>query len=366
MSREFNFEIDPFRAFAEYGGISQQRESEPAAGWQGEVNRTSASYIQWVQSSLNTIMGLSLVVDGNNGRQTKSAVRSFQQRSGLQPDGKVGPQTERSLVAAGASPPPTAAGSAASVTAGLVKREAAPPSYTLYFDLSLGSESPARPMTGIFIPEGYRPQPQVDLILYLHGFKQRPALTIDGYWDKREFPYFSLREGLNEARKNVILVAPTLGPRSETGWLTRPGGLSKYIDQLMAALAANGPYKDAGQSPKPGNIILSCHSGGGLPMRLLALSGQLYTTQIKECWGYDCTYNRGDDTEWARWARSRPDASLYIYYIANTRTETLSLGLKRQRVPNVFVAPSPARGHNWVPITHWRERIAAANFLANI
>jgi len=372
MSREFNFESDPFRAFAEYGGPFEQSESESAAGWQGEVNRSTANYTRWVQSSLNKILGLRLAVDGVKGSQTNSAIRSFQQRSGLQVDGKVGPQTERALVAAGSGPPPadgstsTPPGSPTSLTPGLVKREASPPSHTLYFDLSLGSESPARPMTGIFIPEGYRPQSQVDLILYLHGFKQRPALTIDGYWDKREFPYFSLREGLNEGRKNVILVAPTLGPRSQTGWLTRSGGFSKYLDQLMAALAASGPYKDIGQTPRPGNIILSCHSGGGWPMRELALSGELYTAQIKECWGFDCTYNRGDDTEWARWARSRPNAALYIYYIANTRTETLSLALQRQKAPNVFVTPSRAAGHNWVPITHWRERIAAANFLANL
>lgn len=101
-------------------------------------------------------------------------------------------------------------------------------------------------------------------------------------------------------------------------------------------------------------------------MRQLALSEETYASQIKECWGFDCTYNQGDDTEWARWARARPDTKLHIYYIANSRTQPLSLGLKRQKVSNVFVAPSPARGHNWVPITHWRERIEAATFLRSI
>jgi hypothetical protein len=227
-------------------------------------------------------------------------------------------------------------------------------------------------MTGIFIPQGYRPQPQVDLILYLHGFKFTqawkpfPTLSIDGYWDERQFPYFALRERVNESRKNVILVAPTLGARSESGLLTRPGGFDAYLDQVMAALAAHGPYQNAGQPPRPGNIILACHSGGGLPMRLLALSNQRYTPQIKECWGFDSTYNRGDDTEWARWARSRPEVRVFIYYVAGTRTQTLALGLKRQQAPNVFVAPTPARGHNWVPITHWRERVQAAPFLRDI
>ena len=364
MSVGLNFEAEPF-AFESYA-------------WEGEVSRTSPAYIRWVQQSLNKILGLRLAEDGLMGTQTRSAVRSLQQRGGLQVDGSVGPQTEKALVTAGVGPPPAAGapspspGPANRLTPALVKRETSPPAETLYLDLALGIESPARPMTGIFIPESYRAQPQVDLILYLHGvkyttgFKPYPTLTIDDYWDKRRFPYFTLREGVNESRKNVILVAPTLGARAETGWLTRRGGFATYLDHVLAALAAHGPYKGAGQPPRLGNVILSCHSGGGLPMRLLALSGERYTSQITECWGFDCTYNSGDDTEWARWAKSRPDARLYIYYIAGSRTQVLSLGLKQRRVPNVSVAPSPARGHMSVPIAHWRERIQAAPSLRSV
>ena len=109
MSREFNYEADPFRAFAEYGGAFEQFEGESAAGRQGEVNRGSSDYIRWVQQSLNKVMGLRLSVDGRMGAQTRSAIRSFQQRSGLSADGQIGAQTERALVAAGAGPPPGAA-----------------------------------------------------------------------------------------------------------------------------------------------------------------------------------------------------------------------------------------------------------------
>lgn len=363
---ELNLEAEPFEGYTEFDELDRF-EAEA-----GVANRSSADYLRWVQRSLNRVLGLLLRVDGQMGTQTRSAVRGFQQRRGLRADGNVGPQTERALVAAGTDPPPgagTTPPSPSSVprsTPDLVKREASPPGYTLYVNLALGVESPTRPMTGIFIPQDFRPGPQVDLILYLHGFKQHPALTIDGYWNTRQFPYWSLREGVNESRKNVILVAPTLGPRSQTGWLTKPGGFTKYLDQVKAALATYGPYKETGQVPSLGNIILSCHSGGGWPMRQLALSGQRYASQIIECWGFDCTYNRGDDTEWARWAKSRPDARLYIYYIAHSQTQALSLSLKRHQAPNVFVAPSPARGHNWVPITHWRERIQAAAFLRNV
>jgi peptidoglycan hydrolase-like protein with peptidoglycan-binding domain len=77
-----------------------------AAGWQGEVSRSSSAYVRWVQESLNRILGLRLAVDGISGPQTRSAVRSFQQRAGLTADGIVGPQTEAALVAAGAGRPP--------------------------------------------------------------------------------------------------------------------------------------------------------------------------------------------------------------------------------------------------------------------
>jgi hypothetical protein len=98
-------------------------------------------------------------------------------------------------------------------------------------------------------------------------------------------------------------------------------------------------------------------------MRRLATGNDRYAALIRECWGFDCTYNTGDDTLWAQWARSHPQSRLYIYYLANTRTERLSLSLKRKNVPNVFVKASSANGHNLVPIAHWRERIQSAPFL---
>lgn len=73
---------------------------------EGEVNRKSRDYIRWVQSSLNRILGLNLVVDGISGRNTRSAIRTFQGWIGLSVDGIVGPNTERALINAGASQPP--------------------------------------------------------------------------------------------------------------------------------------------------------------------------------------------------------------------------------------------------------------------
>ena len=66
--------------------------------------------VRWIQSSLNAVLGLSLPVDGVMGPDTRSAVRTFQQRRGLPADGIVGPDTERALADARRRPPspPTA------------------------------------------------------------------------------------------------------------------------------------------------------------------------------------------------------------------------------------------------------------------
>ena len=125
-----------------------------------------------------------------------------------------------------------------------------PPGQTLYVKISFGKDKRCikrnekkecveyktftiRPMTGIFIPENYVPQAEIDLILYLHGHKSSipgSDALIAQYWDGKKHPEFALREEVNASKKNVILVAPTLGLKSETGDLVRRNGLDDYLD----------------------------------------------------------------------------------------------------------------------------------------
>lgn len=246
--------------------------------------------------------------------------------------------------------------------------ETQPPSATLYVRIKLGRESPACPMTGIFVRSNYKPKPQVDLILYLHGHKVRDVqkdFSIDQYW---KIPYFALRQELNASRKNVILVAPTLGPYSEPGTLIVRDGLDTYLDQVISALKHYGPYRSIVNPPTVGNVILACHSGGGVPMLQLAMSHQRYTPNIQECWAFDSLYAHASLTElperaWAAWAKSHPSAKLYVNYMD---TEKRSLSLAEKLLANVFVFGTTAPHHDQIPITHWRERIRGAPFLQDV
>jgi lysozyme family protein/peptidoglycan hydrolase-like protein with peptidoglycan-binding domain len=60
--------------------------------------------VTWLQDVLNYILGARLRVDGSYGRMTSTAVRSFQVKAGLAPDGLAGPETVAALKAAMATP----------------------------------------------------------------------------------------------------------------------------------------------------------------------------------------------------------------------------------------------------------------------
>jgi hypothetical protein len=257
----------------------------------------------------------------------------------------------------------------AAAAATFLRREDQPPRVTIYVSIPLGGEAPARPMTGIFVPANFRVEPQVDIILYLHGHHRKgpndpPNQTIARYWNRAVHSYFDFREGLNASGKNVILVAPTLGPRSEAGRLMHPGGLDWYLNAVLAALRQHGPYPTAGAGLRIRNLILACHSGGGKPMRRLATLPSHNAVAIRECWGFDCLYNGGDEDAWARWARAHPSSRLFIHY-GSGGTQTKSEALRRMRVPNVFVEGRTSLAHNLVPKTHWLARLRAATFLGS-
>jgi hypothetical protein len=66
--------------------------------------------VAWLQAALNRAVGAGLAVDGAMGGRTRAALRAFQARAGLRPDGVPGALTERALIARGAPAPPGGGG----------------------------------------------------------------------------------------------------------------------------------------------------------------------------------------------------------------------------------------------------------------
>lgn len=69
----------------------------PLRARRSPIDQTNPACIRWVQESLNRILGLRLPADGRMAIQTRSAIRSFQQKRGLKVDGFINPATGRAI-----------------------------------------------------------------------------------------------------------------------------------------------------------------------------------------------------------------------------------------------------------------------------
>ena len=237
---------------------------------------------------------------------------------------------------------------------------------TIYAPIDLairdGSGRPVRPQTGIFCPARWRPSAAIDVIVYLHGIRQ-PSTTVDSYWNAARNPHFGLREDLAASGKNALLVVPLVGPRSQNqiGILGQAGGFDRFLTQVIDALQQNRlvPFR-----PQVGNIILACHSGGGLAIRTMALAANTVATRVRECWGFDCTYNSDDYVVWPRWAARYPNSQLRLFYLRGTHTQALRIANLRR--PNIAVIASNARNHNLVPRQHFLDLLRTSTVLQSI
>jgi hypothetical protein len=201
---------------------------------------------------------------------------------------------------------------------------AATPSFRLdYIDQNLGGESPAGPHCAVICPRGLTPKGGVlDMILYLHGWK---ASCADPKKDPNKDPkrnpkkytmrqmldldYFkSIPSTVGDSGKNVVFVAPTLGPEGEVGsdpWNFKRGQPWQLLDAALA-LVQKGFHRT---TLKPGDVILAGHSGAGPRILALLNRGDAELSRVIAVWALDSFY--GGATQAARTTRWRKAIEAY-------------------------------------------------------
>jgi hypothetical protein len=205
--------------------------------------------------------------------------------------------------------------------------ETSPSDCTFYFNIDLQiahgkGQSAAAPMTAVYVPNRTKLQSPFDVLLYFHGHKKTSGLSIQDYLKDADF---ALRDFiLTSSKRDVLLVAPTLGDKSAFGDLESGATTSAYLEQIL-----NGVHKHllGGQGSRPtiGKIVLAAHSGGGSPMKTMAQKssetdvGKL----IKEVWCLDSTYGNGQF--WLNWATSagRTLQRLFVFSTGSWDSEVL-------------------------------------------
>lgn len=287
---------------------------------------------------------------------------------------------------------------------GPVRRESAPPLLSLYLPIPLDVPRVPAQLTGVFVPENYRAGKTVDMIVYLRGYdinRPKTATAVAEYWNSPQHPTlksFLLREEINKSAKNVILVVPTLGPTSDFGKLEDEGGPQDFLARVIDGLWKNGPHAGLPERPTIRHLILAAHSGGGVPLRRLALmlgKDPAFKDKLRACWGFDSIYGvRDRDADfWAKWAKDHPSADVSMFYVytektvgkdpkqpvsasnpldhrepTNTSGPALELErmAKEQKLSNVSVVRETKETtlkHNEVPRAHLAELLRKATYL---
>ena len=131
----------------------------------------------------------------------------------------------------------------------------------------------------IFIPAGFQPQVRLDFVVHFHG-----------WWNQVDsvLATFKLIEQFAASRKNAVLVVPQ-GPKNAPdsfgGKLEEPGGFQRFMQEVMARLAAKLQL----ESTTLGEVILSGHSGGYRVIAFILAQGGL-THHIREVFLFDGLY----------------------------------------------------------------------------
>lgn len=214
---------------------------------------------------------------------------------------------------------------------------------------------------GVFIPEHFQATAAIDLIVYFHGHVKGICETdkapfvkkgMEYYWDT---PLFKcLRDELDASKTNAILIAPTLDPliRSNSpasyGNLNAAGKLDFLINKTLTQLKADETLPAAAET---GNVILSGHSAGGLPMLMILETKNAIKPNIAECWGFECLYFGTDG--WNAWLKANPNKKFKHFREAGAQKEHIDQLKGRSNFIDIAKGPK----HCKLLKERWREAI---------
>jgi hypothetical protein len=189
--------------------------------------------------------------------------------------------------------------------------------------------------TAVYIPPTHvAANNALNVVVWLHGF----------YVNDHRFIFHAdpahVRQQVLNSSRDVVLIAPFLGHEYIDANKHAVGDFSvsalgdgnwgeNYLNEVLAALArVLNP-----SAPPPlliKNLVIACHSGGGAGMRNLAGTLGKYQPMLRECWGFDCLYQRSapdDATFWYGRTSGKDGCPLYIFFGPSTIRQSVKLDL---------------------------------------
>jgi hypothetical protein len=164
--------------------------------------------------------------------------------------------------------------------------------------------------TAVYLSKANARKSVSNVILFFHGWhvakieKNVFGPDTDGGENK-------LREGVDAADKDVVLIVPFLGHQEKKGGRIGLGnlktkGIKAYLDQVLGLIIPGN------NSTNIERLVLACHSGSdGIMRDATSVLGDDLKKKLQECWGFDCI--NSDGKFFGAWADGLPGVSFYFY-----------------------------------------------------
>lgn len=150
----------------------------------------------------------------------------------------------------------------------------------------------------VFVPDGFRSENGLNIVLYFHGWWNSIEKSIDE---------FDLTDQFAASGKNALLIlpeGPKNAPDSFGGKLEDEQGFARFLNEVIALLFRNGCI----ESQKITSIILSGHSGGYRVIAKILEHGG-YRNKISEVFLFDGLYAQTDSyLDWV----SSPECKRFV------------------------------------------------------